>query len=88
MKILGILFALAGISCFVWYKRLVLTISKAYSREFQKKFGDVRDWESSRYQLVYKAVIVVAGVIFLIIAFGMMFGPIYQGSANPANVGL
>jgi hypothetical protein len=81
LYVLSFLLALGGIGCFVWHKKLSLTLARTSSRALRAQFGNGRDWDSPGYLIVYKAMVLVTGIILLIYAFGL-----FNDAAFPSDV--
>ena len=72
MKALAIILGLVGVSLFFWRRPAVASLQKFYTKRFQKTFGDSHDWESPRYLIVYNSVVIIAGIILVVAAFGLI----------------
>jgi len=83
MYLISLLFALAGITCIVRYKSFSEGLARFYARRSTKTLGVRFEWESPRYRVVFKAVVIGLGIFLLIMAFHFAFGTIYTGSAQP-----
>jgi hypothetical protein len=86
---LSFIFAVAGISCLVWYKPLYRTYAEFMGQRFHEEFGGLAqkmgwdDPKNSSQLLLYKGSVITAGIFFLVMALHFIFGPISIG--NPAQ---
>ena len=86
---LAIVFLIAGITCFIWYKTLYRAYAEFMAKRFHEEFGSlarIMGWDdpSNRWQLIiYKGSVIALGVFLLAMAFHFAFGTIYTGSARP-----
>jgi len=83
MYILSLISAFLGIVCLIRYKSLSQSITGLYVRKSPKVFGIPFDWESPKYRIIVKIVVILFGIFLLIMAFHFAFGTIYIGSAQP-----
>jgi hypothetical protein len=87
--LLGILLSIAGAVVLLNNKRLSIQLGKFYANRFSATFGRLAHflgWDSPNKPFnvfLYRAVVVLFGLFFLIIAFNSFFGTIYLGSAAP-----
>jgi hypothetical protein len=84
MNVLGALVLVAGgLSCIVWSRKLSDGLSKVYSREFRRQFGQYateRGWDDATRpfnKFLYRGMVVLFGLFLLIVAFHVYVGTVY-----------
>jgi hypothetical protein len=86
--VFSLLFALGGISCFVWYKRLYHAYAEFMAKRYHEQFGGlarIMGWDdpNNRWQLIiYKGGVIALGMFLLVMAFHFAFGTVYTGTAQ------
>jgi hypothetical protein len=86
MKFLSIPSVLIGFYLILNNKAFAVSLSKFYAAELEKKTGKIRDWSSKKYLWGYRAGIIFAGIILIVVAINLLFGTIYTNGAVPVEV--
>jgi uncharacterized membrane protein len=75
--ILFLLIFAGGVVCIIYKNKLAIKLQKLYIRQSIKLYGNSGKWELPWALILFKVMIIFAGIILIIGAYPIVFGPVY-----------